>query len=107
MCTPKSFPPTPSSRAQILARGTRFACTRFAEDAVFLARDQLRIDEGLDSENEQTRAMAKALREGKRLAVFNAYDIGGGINLSCGQHYATKIGNDLYSSARRGMIPLK
>ena len=105
MCTPKSFPPTPSSRAQILARGTRFACTRFAEDAVFLARDQLRIDEGLDSENEQTRAMAKALREGKRLAVFNAYDIGGGINLSCGQHCATKIGNDLYSSAR-GMIPV-
>ena len=48
MCTPKSFPPTPSSRAHILARGTRFA-----EDVVFLARYQLRIDEGLDSENEQ------------------------------------------------------
>lgn len=100
MCTPKSFPPTPSSRAHVLARGTRFA-----EDVVFLARDQLRVEEGLYSKNEQTKAMAEALREGKRLAVFNASDVGGGIFLSCGQHRATKVGNDLYSSAR-GMIPM-
>jgi hypothetical protein len=100
MCSPKSFPPTPSSRAHVLARGTRFA-----EDIVFLARDQLRVEEGLESENEQTRAMAKALRDGKRLAVFNASDIGSGIHLSCGQHCASKFGNDLYSSAR-GMIPI-
>eukprot|EP00557_Chaetoceros_sp_GSL56_P002119 CAMPEP_0176498136 /NCGR_PEP_ID=MMETSP0200_2-20121128/12139_1 /TAXON_ID=947934 /ORGANISM="Chaetoceros sp., Strain GSL56" /LENGTH=870 /DNA_ID=CAMNT_0017896281 /DNA_START=269 /DNA_END=2881 /DNA_ORIENTATION=- len=100
MCSPKSFPPTPSSRAHVLARGTKFA-----EDIVFLARDQLRVEEGLGSENEQTRAMAKALREGKRLAVFNASDIGSGIHLSCGQHCASKFGNDLYSSAR-GMIPI-
>jgi hypothetical protein len=72
---------------------------------VFLARDQLRVEEGLESENEQTRAMAKALRDGKRLAVFNASDIGSGIHLSCGQHCASKFGNDLYSSAR-GMIPI-
>jgi len=100
LCTPKSFPPTPSSRAHVLARGTKFA-----EDVVFLARDQLRVEEGLESENEQTRAMAKALREGKRLAVFNASDVGGGINLSCGQHCASKVGNDIYSTAR-GMIPV-
>ena len=100
MCTPQSFPPTPSSRAHVLARGTRFA-----EDVVFLARDQLRVEEGLDSKHEQTRVMAKALREGKRLAVFNASDVGGGINLSCGQHCASKSGNDLYSTAR-GMIPV-
>jgi len=78
---------------------------RFAEDVLFLARDQLRVEEGLDSANEQTRAMARALREGKRLAVFNASDVGGGINLSCGQHCASKVGNDLYSTAR-GMIPV-
>eukprot|EP00979_Chaetoceros_neogracilis_P014997 scaffold5222_cov282-Chaetoceros_neogracile.AAC.12 len=100
MCTPKSFPPTPTSRAHLLARGTKFA-----EDVVFLARDQLRVEKGLESENEQTKAMAKALCEGKRLAVFNAYDVGAGINLSCGQHCASKIGNDLYSTAR-GMIPV-
>lgn len=100
MCTPKSFPPTPSSRAHVLARGTKFA-----QDVVFLARDQLRVQEGLYSANAQTRAMAKALHDGKRLAVFNAADVGGGINLSCGQHCASKVGNDLYCSAR-GMIPV-
>ncbi len=100
MCTPKSFPPTPSSRAHVLARGTKFA-----QDVVFLARDQLRVQEGLDSKNEQTRAMAKALLDGKRLAVFNAADVGGGIHLSCGQHCASKVGNDLYCSAK-GMIPV-
>ena len=101
MCTPKSFPPTPSSRAHVLARGTRFA-----EDVVFLARDHLRVEEGLDSKNEQTRAMAAALREGSRLAIFNAADVCAGISLTCGQHCASKVGNDLYCSAR-GMIPLQ
>jgi len=100
MSTPKSFPPTPSSRAHVLARGTRFA-----EDVVFLARDQLRVEKGMDSDNAQTRAMAKALSKGKRLAVFNASDVGAGIQLSCGQHCASKIGNDLYSTAR-SMIPV-
>ena len=67
---------------------------------MFLAGDQLRVEEGLVSHNAQTRAMAKALRDGRRLAVFNASDVGGGIHLSCGEHSASKIGNDLYSSAR-------
>jgi hypothetical protein len=49
--------------------------------------------------------MAKALREGKRLAVFNAADVANGIALSCGQHVATKIGNPLYCSAR-SMCPV-
>jgi hypothetical protein len=100
MCTPKSFPPTPASRSLVLARGTRFA-----DDVVFLARDHLRIQGNLDSDNERTRAMANALRAGKRLAVFNAEDVASGIALSCGQHVATKIGNPLYSSAR-SMCPV-
>lgn len=95
MCTPKSFPPTPASRSLVLARGTRFA-----DDVVFLARDHLRIQDNLESDNERTREMAKALRQGERLAVFNAEDVADGIALSCGQHVATKIGNPLYSSAR-------
>lgn len=100
MCTPKSFPPTPSSRSMVMARGTRFA-----EDVLFLARDQLRVEGSLISNNARTRAMAKALKEGSRLAVFNANDSDSGIHLSCGQHVATKVSNELYCSIR-SMIPL-
>ena len=100
MCTPKSFPPTPTSRSHVLARGTRFT-----EDVVYLARDQLRLEDGLESENEQTRVMAKALKDGRTYAVFNAADVGNGINLTCGYHCASKVGNDIYCSVR-GMIPV-
>lgn len=100
MCTPQSFPQTPASRSLVLARGTRFA-----DDVVFRARDNLRVERGLESDNERTRAMAKALREGKRLAVFNAEDAANGIALSCGQHVATKVGNSLYCCAR-SMCPV-
>ena len=100
MCTPKSFPPTPGSRRLVLARGNRFA-----EDVIFLAREKLRVEGGLHSNNERTRAMAMALREGSRLAVFNAADVGNGIALSCGQHIATKVGSVLYCSTR-SMVPI-
>ena len=100
MCTPKSFPPTPSSRANVLAKGSRFS-----EDVIFLARDLLRLEEGLGSHNVHTRAMAKALRDGRKLAVFNPSDASGGISLTRGRHCASKIGNDLYASVR-GMIPV-
>merc|ERR1719203_2185909 len=49
--------------------------------------------------------MARALREGSRLAVFNAQDRDNGIMLSCGQHCATKVSNSLYSSIR-SMVPV-
>mmetsp|Transcript_25626 Transcript_25626/g.55475 ORF Transcript_25626/g.55475 Transcript_25626/m.55475 type:complete len:1193 (+) Transcript_25626:51-3629(+) len=100
MCTPKSFPPTPTSRSDVLARGFRFS-----EDVVFLARDQLRLQGGLESDNPQTRAMARALKEGSRLAVFNTSDSDSGVALTCGQHVATKTGNDLYCSTR-SMVPV-
>lgn len=77
MCTPQSFPPTPHSRTMVLARGSRFA-----DDVVYLARDRLRVHAGGDSANEKTREMAKLLREGKRLAVFNGNDLSPGIELS-------------------------
>lgn len=101
MRTPTSFPPTPTSRLYYFERGSRFT-----ENVIFLARDQLRVERGLDNTNEQTRAMSKALQEGSRLAVFDAAaDAGGGIALSCGQHIATKVGNALYCSTR-SMIPV-
>lgn len=100
MCTPQSFPPTPASRRMVLARGTRFA-----DDVIFLARDQLRVHNALDSENERTREMAMALTQGKRLAVFDADDASAGIDLTCGQHVATKVGNMLYCSTR-SMVPI-
>lgn len=100
MCTPKSFPQTPASRSLVMAKGTRFA-----DDVVFLARDNLRVERGLESENDRTRAMANALREGKRLAVFNVPDVANGIALSCGQHVATKVGDPLYCSTR-SMCPV-
>lgn len=100
MCSPKSFPPTPASRSLVLARATQFA-----DNVVFLARDKLRVEGNLDSDNERTRAMAKALRLGHRLAVFSAEDRADGIDLSCGQHVATKIGNPIYCSAR-SMCPV-
>ena len=101
MRTPTSFPPTPTSRLYYFERGSRFT-----ENVIFLARDQLRVERGLDNTNEQTRAMSKALREGSRLAVFDAESAtGGGIALSCGQHIATKVGNALYCSTRC-MIPV-
>ena len=100
MCTPQSFPPTPASRNTVLARSTRFA-----DDVVFLARDKIRVHEAKQSENERTREMARALSEGKRLAVFDAKDAGNEIELTCGQHLATKKGNMLYCSAR-SMVPI-
>lgn len=100
MCTPQSFPPTPASRQMVLARGTRFA-----DDVIFLARDQLRVHDALDSENERTREMAMALTQGKRLAVFDADDASAGIDLTCGQHVATKVGSMLYCSSR-SMVPI-
>lgn len=100
MCTPRSFPPTPGSRSLVISRGNRFT-----EDVVFLARDQLRVEGGLSSDNERTRAMSNALREGSRLAVFNAADVSTGIALTCGQHVASKVGNVLYCSTR-SMVPI-
>lgn len=78
---------------------------RFSEDVVFLARDQLRLQGSLESENPQTRAMAMALKEGERLPVFKSSDGGSGVVLTCGQHVATKVGNDVYCSAR-SMVPV-
>jgi hypothetical protein len=100
MCTPQSFPPTPASRRMVLARGTRFA-----DDVIFLARDHLRVHGALESDNERTREMAMALTQGRRLAVFDADDASAGIDLSCGQHVATKVGSMLYCSTR-SMVPI-
>jgi hypothetical protein len=84
----------------VLAKGSRLS-----EDVIFLARDLLRLEESLGSSNIHTRAIAKALRDGRKLAVFNSADASGGLLLTRGRHCATKVGNDLYASVR-GMIPI-
>ena len=100
MRTPVSFPPTPKSRMYYNERGSRFT-----ENIVFLARDQLRVERGMENNNQQTREMSRALLEGSRLAVFDAVDAGHGIALSCGQHIATKIGAAAYHSVK-SMVPV-
>ena len=99
ICSPQSFPPTPRSRSMVLARGSQFA-----DDVVFLARDRLRIHDGLESHDERTREMAWALKEGKRLAIFDCNHVNG-IELTCGQHIATKVGTMHYASTR-SMVPV-
>lgn len=50
--------------------------------------------------------MARALQDAKRLAVFDVKDKNSGIELTCGQHVATKkAGNMLYCSTR-SMVPV-
>lgn len=49
MCTPQSFPPTPVSRAHVMAR-----TSQFADDVLFLARDQLRLGENLKPGMDET-----------------------------------------------------
>jgi len=99
ICSPQSFPPTPRSRHMVLARGSQFA-----DDVVFLARDRLRVHDGLESGDDRTREMAWALREGKRLAIFDGNGMNG-IELTCGQHIATKVGSMHYASTR-SMVPV-
>jgi hypothetical protein len=63
----------------------------------------LRVHDGLASHDERTRARSMALENGKRLAIFASDDVG--IELSCGRHIATKVGNMYYASAR-SMVPV-
>ncbi|CAN0446722.1 unnamed protein product, partial [Ascophyllum nodosum] len=101
ICTPQSFPPTPVSRAHVMAR-----TSRFSDDILFLARDQLRLGENLKpGVDKTTRATADFLLGQRRLAVLDGNDASEDIILTCGQHRATKVGRSLYSSAR-AMVPV-
>lgn len=100
MCTPQSFPPTPHSRQLVIAQRSQFS-----DDVVFIARDRLRIHDGLKSEDERTRERSRALEVEKRLAVFACKDLSCGIDLTCGRHIATKVGHMYYASTR-SMIPI-
>ncbi|CAN0183977.1 unnamed protein product, partial [Ectocarpus sp. 8 AP-2014] len=101
MCTPQSFPPTPVSRAHVMAR-----TSQFSDDVLFLARDHLRLGENLKpGVDETTRATADFLRRQQRLAVLDGNNACEGIVLTCGHHRATKVGPSLYSSAR-AMVPV-
>jgi hypothetical protein len=97
MCTPQSFPPTPHSRQMVIAQRSQLS-----DDVVFLARDRLRVHDGLGSDNARTRERSQALEENKRLAIF-ACDKDSGIELTCGKHIATK-GGDMYYASARSMV---
>lgn len=100
MCTPQSFPPTPHSRQLVIAQRAQFS-----DDVIFIARDRLRIHDGLKSEDERTRERSRALEVEKRLAVFACKDLSFGIELTCGRHIATKVGHMYYASTR-SMVPV-
>jgi hypothetical protein len=99
MCTPQSFPPTPHSRQMVIAQRSQLS-----DDVVFLARDRLRVHDGLGSDNVRTRERSQALEDAKRLAIF-AYDKDSGIELTCGKHIATK-GGDMYYASARSMVAI-
>ena len=97
--SPQSFPPSPKARQRVLARGSQWT-----DNVIFWARDKLRIQMAKESEDDRTREMAHALYERDRCAVFDA-TAANGIELTCGQHIATKIGNMHYASTR-SFVPL-
>lgn len=101
MCTPQSFPPTPHSRQMVIDQRSQLS-----DDVIFLARDRLRVHDGLGSDNVRTRERSQALEVGKRLAIF-ACDKDSGIELTCGRHIATKGGNMYYASVRSMVAVLR
>ena len=100
MCTPQSFPPTPHSRQRLIARRSQMS-----DDVVFLARDRLRVHGGLESENARTRERSLALIEGKCLAIFSR-DKESGIELTCGQHIASKVNDSYYYASTRSLVSI-
>jgi hypothetical protein len=101
MCTPQSFPPTPHSRQNVINQRSQLS-----DDVVFLARDRLRVHDGLGSADERTRERSQVLESNKRLAIFD-YEEDSGIELTCGRHIATKVGNVYYASARSMVAVLR
>lgn len=99
MCTPQSFPPTPHSRQAVIDQRSQLS-----DDVIFLARDRLRVHDGLASNDEITRERSQALEAEKRLAIFAA-EASSGIELTCGRHIATKVGSMYYASVR-SMVPV-
>ncbi|CAM9383163.1 unnamed protein product, partial [Chrysoparadoxa australica] len=100
LVTPQSFPPTPISRSRVMSRSSQFA-----DDVLYLARDQLRLDQHARCPDETTRFTAEYLKERSQLAVLNGHDSAPGIVLTHGQHCATKVASGLYSSIR-AMVPV-
>ena len=90
MCTPQSFPPTPAARAYVLERSTLFA-----ENVLFLARDQLRISKIESPANSDQKQFVNddvcINRADLALnSVFNANDTSSDLMLTRGQHCASK-----------------
>lgn len=97
----QSFPPTPISRACVMAR-----FSQFSDDVVYLARDQLRLEELVKAEDDVTKMAAQSLKQQACLAVFNSEDTANGVVLSCGGHCATKVGTTSLYTSTRAMVPI-
>lgn len=99
--SPASFPPTPYSRANVMNRSLdRVASVMFA------ARDRLRLEAQSVSRDEYSRMLAKEARSSGQYAVFDPHQSSSGVQLSCGNHCATKVGKGLCCCCR-SMMPVR
>ena len=96
MCTPQSFPPTPHSRHRVIKQRSQMS-----DDVIFLARDRLRLHGGMESSDPRTRERSMALAEEKLLAAFSLETKQSGIDLTCGQHIASKVSDAYYYASTR------
>lgn len=99
--SPASFPPTPYSRASVMNRSLdRVASVMFA------ARDKLRLEAQSVSRDEYSRLLAEEARLSGQFAVFDPQQSSPGVQLSCGNHCATKVGKGLCCCCR-SMMPVR
>ncbi len=99
--SPASFPSTPFSRHYVMNRtAERVASIMFA------ARDRLRMEALSVSRDEYSRICAKENQSTGQYAIFDPRNVATGINLTCGNHCAMKVGKSLCSSCK-SMIPIR
>lgn len=98
--SPISLPCTPESRAQYVSYSNLEA-----DRVVFLARDRLRLEAQVQSDDLHSReAACKLLYKGKTVAFDDSVPVPG-IWFACGQHVALKVSGGGCSSCR-GSVPV-
>ena len=116
VCSPMSFPSSPMARDELIAN-----FSRFTDDVVYRARDELRCSAGTFYESPATSRGSSALSDDGDLtddtdaglsvhpiAHFGPepYKCHRDVQLSCAGHLATKLGGGLFCSVRAN-LPLK
>jgi hypothetical protein len=93
--SPLSLPCTPESRAQYVSY-----CNLEADRVVFLARDRLRLEAQVESNDFHSReAACELLHKGKTVAFDDSMPVPG-VWFACGQHVALKVDGSGCSSCR-------